>query len=66
MWQSFVCAMSAAVILQAFDPFRSGKLVMYQTKYNHDWQGFEILPYAMLGIIGVSRFPSTSSICVIS
>ncbi|KAM0515802.1 hypothetical protein ACHAPE_005881 [Trichoderma viride] len=52
MWQSFVCAMSAAVILQAFDPFRSGKLVMYQTKYNHDWQGFEILPYAILGIIG--------------
>lgn len=56
MWQSFVCAMSAAVILQAFDPFRSGKLVMYQTKYSHDWQGFEILPYAILGIIGVSRF----------
>ncbi|KAL6903046.1 chloride channel [Trichoderma evansii] len=52
MWQSFVCAMSAAVILQAFDPFRSGKLVMYQTKYSHDWQGFEILPYAILGIIG--------------
>lgn len=54
MWQSFVCAMAAAVILQAFDPFRSGKLVMYQTKYSHDWQGFEILPYAILGIIGVS------------
>jgi chloride channel 3/4/5 len=53
MWQSFVCAMAAAVILQAFDPFRSGKLVMYQTKYSHDWQGFEILPYAILGIIGV-------------
>ncbi|KAL7798036.1 chloride channel [Trichoderma ceciliae] len=52
MWQSFVCAMAAAVILQAFDPFRSGKLVMYQTKYTHDWQGFEILPYAVLGIIG--------------
>ncbi|KAL6877940.1 chloride channel [Trichoderma longibrachiatum] len=52
MWQSFVCAMAAAVTLQAFDPFRSGKLVMYQTKYSHDWQGFEILPYALLGIIG--------------
>ncbi|KAL7947358.1 chloride channel [Trichoderma barbatum] len=52
MWQSFVCAMAASVVLQAFDPFRSGKLVMYQTKYSHDWQGFEILPYAILGIIG--------------
>ncbi|KAG5912620.1 hypothetical protein E4U42_002096, partial [Claviceps africana] len=52
MWQSFVCAMTAAVCLQAFDPFRSGKLVLYQTKYSVDWHGFEIVPYAMLGILG--------------
>ncbi|KAG5993589.1 hypothetical protein E4U43_003461 [Claviceps pusilla] len=52
MWQSFVCAMTAAVCLQAFDPFRSGKLVLYQTKYSVDWHGFEILPYAILGIFG--------------
>ncbi|QPH16596.1 hypothetical protein C2857_001279 [Epichloe festucae Fl1] len=52
MWQSFVCAMTAAVCLQAFDPFRSGKLVLYQTKYSVDWHGFEIIPYAVLGIFG--------------
>ncbi|PHH85334.1 hypothetical protein CDD83_579 [Cordyceps sp. RAO-2017] len=52
MWQSFVCAMTAAVVLQAFDPFRSGKLVLYQTKYSVDWHGFEIVPYALLGIFG--------------
>ncbi|KAL3953527.1 hypothetical protein ACCO45_011483 [Purpureocillium lilacinum] len=52
MWQSFVCAMTAAVALQAFDPFRSGKLVLYQTKYNTDWHGFEMIPYAILGILG--------------
>ncbi|KIE00329.1 Chloride channel, voltage gated, partial [Metarhizium majus ARSEF 297] len=52
MWQSFVCAMTAAVCLQAFDPFRSGKLVLYQTKYSVDWHGFEIIPYAILGIFG--------------
>ncbi|EQL00195.1 Chloride channel, voltage gated [Ophiocordyceps sinensis CO18] len=52
MWQSFVCAMTAAVALQAFDPFRSGKLVLYQTKYSVDWHGFEIVPYALLGIFG--------------
>ncbi|UNI21513.1 chloride channel [Purpureocillium takamizusanense] len=52
MWQSFVCAMTAAVALQAFDPFRSGKLVMYQTKYHTDWHGFELIPYAILGILG--------------
>ncbi|KHO00806.1 Chloride channel, voltage gated [Metarhizium album ARSEF 1941] len=52
MWQSFVCAMTAAVCLQAFDPFRSGKLVLYQTKYSVDWHGFEIVPYAILGVFG--------------
>lgn len=60
MWQSFVCAMTAAVTLQAFDPFRSGKLVLYQVKYTTGWHGFELGPYALLGILGVSkcRFPS--------
>ena len=52
MWQSFVCAMTAAVSLQAFDPLRSGKLVLYQTKYSYDWDGFELIPYAVLGIFG--------------
>ena len=55
MWQSFVCAMTAAVVLQGFDPFRSGKLVLYQTKYTTDWHDFEIVPYALLGIFGVSK-----------
>lgn len=52
MWQSFVCAMTAAVTLQALDPFRSGKLVLYQVKYTTGWHGFEILPFAVLGILG--------------
>lgn len=45
--------MTAAVVLQAFDPFRSGKLVLYQTKYSTDWNGFELIPYAILGVFGV-------------
>ncbi|KAH8672063.1 chloride channel-like protein 3 [Tricladium varicosporioides] len=52
MWQSFVCAMTAAVTLQAFDPFRSGKLVLYQVTYSTGWHGFEMIPFAMLGIFG--------------
>ncbi|KUJ19497.1 chloride channel-like protein 3 [Mollisia scopiformis] len=52
MWQSFVCAMTAAVMLQAFDPFRSGKLVLYQVTYSTGWHGFELVPFAILGIIG--------------
>ncbi|KAF5871290.1 putative chloride channel protein 5 protein [Botrytis fragariae] len=52
MWQSFVCAMTAAVTLQALDPFRSGKLVLYQVTYSTGWHGFEMIPYAFLGILG--------------
>lgn len=52
MWQSFVCAMVAAVTLQAFNPFRTGKLVLYQVTYSSGWHGFEIIPYAVLGVMG--------------
>ncbi|KAF2086465.1 hypothetical protein K490DRAFT_44128 [Saccharata proteae CBS 121410] len=52
MWQSFVCAMIAAVALHTFDPFRTNKLVMYQVTYRTGWHGFEMVPFALLGIIG--------------
>ncbi|KAG9246693.1 chloride channel [Calycina marina] len=52
MWQSFVCAMAAAATLQALDPFRSGKLVLYQVTYSTGWHGFEMVPFAILGIFG--------------
>ncbi|KAF2270170.1 hypothetical protein CC78DRAFT_507834 [Lojkania enalia] len=52
MWQSFVCAMVAAVTLQAFNPFRTGKLVLYQVTYHSGWHDFELAPFAFLGILG--------------
>ena len=52
MWQSFVCAMTAAVTLQAFDPFRSGKLVLYRVEYTTGWHAFELVPFIILGIVG--------------
>lgn len=52
MWQSFVCAMVAAVTLQALNPFRTGKIVLYQVTYTRGWHSFEILPFIFLGILG--------------
>jgi chloride channel 3/4/5 len=52
MWQSFVCAMVAAVTLQLLDPFRTGQIVLYQVTYTTGWHNFEIVPFAMLGIVG--------------
>ena len=53
MWQSFVCAMVAAVTLQFMNPFRTGKLVLYQVKYTRGWHDFEMIPFCILGILGV-------------
>lgn len=52
MWQSFVCAMVAAVTLQAINPFRTGKIVLYQVTYTRGWHRFEVVPFIMLGIVG--------------
>ena len=52
MWQSFVCAMVAAVTLQALDPFRTGKVVLYQVAYSTSWHGFEMAPFILLGLLG--------------
>ncbi|KAF1812656.1 chloride channel protein 3 [Eremomyces bilateralis CBS 781.70] len=52
MWQSFVCAMVGAVTLQFFNPFRTGKLVLYQVTYHTGWHGFELVPFMILGILG--------------
>lgn len=52
MWQSFVCAMIAAVTLQALNPFHTGKIVLFQVRYTTGWHGFELFPFILLGITG--------------
>lgn len=52
MWQSFVCAMIAAFTLRAVDPFRTGKTVPYSVTYHTGWHGFEMVAYALIGILG--------------
>lgn len=52
MWQSFVCAMIAAVTLQALNPFHTGKIVLFQVRNTAGWHGFEILPFTLLGVTG--------------
>ncbi|KAJ1920607.1 glycerol ethanol, ferric requiring protein [Mycoemilia scoparia] len=36
----------------AMNPFRTGKLVMFQVKYDQDWHFFEIIFFVILGIFG--------------
>ncbi|KAI9507496.1 voltage-gated chloride channel [Russula earlei] len=52
MWRSFLCALVATVTLSAMNPFRTGKLVLFQVTYNRDWHFFEIMFFVVLGIFG--------------
>jgi chloride channel 3/4/5 len=35
------------------NPYRTGKLVLFQVTYDHDWHFFEIIFFVILGIFGV-------------
>ncbi|KAG1458982.1 hypothetical protein G6F46_006445 [Rhizopus delemar] len=52
MWKSFFCAMIATIVLQAMNPFRTGKLVMFQVSYDRDWHFFEYLFVVIIGLFG--------------
>lgn len=54
MWHSFVCAMIAAVSLQAMNPFRTEKLVLWQVAYDRNWHDFEVWCFVLIGLMGVS------------
>lgn len=56
MWHSFVCAMIAAVSLQAMNPFRTGKLVLWQVSYDRNWHDFEVWSFVIIGLTGVAPF----------
>ena len=52
MWRAFFCALVASVVLQSIDPYQEGKLVLFQISYSKPWMWFEILPFALLGVLG--------------
>ncbi|KAK9704630.1 glycerol ethanol, ferric requiring protein [Basidiobolus ranarum] len=52
LWRTFFCALVATVTLQAINPFRTGKLVIFEVTYNRDWQFFEIFSFIFLGVFG--------------
>ncbi|EKM80588.1 hypothetical protein AGABI1DRAFT_126647 [Agaricus bisporus var. burnettii JB137-S8] len=52
MWRSFFCALMATFTLSAMNPFRTGKLVLFQVTYERDWHFFEVIFFVILGIFG--------------
>ncbi|KAG0142283.1 hypothetical protein CROQUDRAFT_50533 [Cronartium quercuum f. sp. fusiforme G11] len=53
LWRAFVCAVVATMTLQYFDPFKSGKLVLFQVQsVGQVWRAFELVPWVFLGLCG--------------
>ncbi|KAH9040179.1 voltage-gated chloride channel [Lactarius pseudohatsudake] len=51
-WDKVQSLMADTLLHQAMNPFRTGKLVMFQVTYNRDWHFFEIMFFVILGIFG--------------
>lgn len=47
--------MIAAFTLKYMNPFGTGRLVMFYVEYTNPWKLFELLPFILLGVLGVSR-----------
>lgn len=62
LWRSFFCAMIAAFTLKYMNPFGTGHLVMFYVEYDNPWKLFELVPFVILGALGVSVILPVSSI----
>ena len=56
MIRSYCCAMMAAVVLKIMDPFGTGKIVLFQVRYDKEYHLFELLPFLLTGVFAVSFF----------
>ncbi|KAJ9079919.1 glycerol ethanol, ferric requiring protein [Entomophthora muscae] len=52
LWRSFFGALVATVVLHSWNPFRTGKIVLFQVESEHSWHAFEILIFIFIGLFG--------------
>lgn len=52
MWKAFSMAMVSAISLQIFNPFKTGKLVLFQVLVRREWYAFELPFFVLLGVCG--------------
>jgi hypothetical protein len=50
----------SSMLYKIMNPFRTGKLVLFQVSYDRDWHYFEIPFYILIGVFGVSSFRAIS------
>jgi chloride channel 3/4/5 len=52
LWRSFFAAAMGALLLQAINPLRTSKLVIFQVSYAHSWRWVEMPFFLIIGAIG--------------
>ncbi|GFS45685.1 hypothetical protein TNIN_307361 [Trichonephila inaurata madagascariensis] len=53
LWRSFFCALVAAFVLRSIDPFGTDHVVKFYMNTTRAWVLIELLPFILLGIMGV-------------
>jgi chloride channel 3/4/5 len=52
LFRTFLCCIAAALSLKFLNPYGTGKIVLFQVRYVADWEIFEIVVFALLGVLG--------------
>lgn len=52
LFRIFFCAMMSALFLKFWDPYKTGKIVMFEVAYPQEWRLWELSLYIFLGICG--------------
>ena len=54
LWRSFFCAMAAAFVVRTVSPYGKGHDVLFFIEYKPEWYFFELIPFIVIGMLGVS------------
>ncbi|KAK4561731.1 hypothetical protein LTR86_004410 [Recurvomyces mirabilis] len=52
LFRTFFCCIAAALSLRGLNPYGTGKIVLFQVRYLIDWKVFELIVFALLGVLG--------------
>ncbi|EFQ31493.1 voltage gated chloride channel [Colletotrichum graminicola] len=52
LWRAFLCSLIAAIALKALNPMGTGKLVLFETNYDVDYDPVHYLVFVFLGVCG--------------
>ncbi|ODV92340.1 hypothetical protein CANCADRAFT_30518 [Tortispora caseinolytica NRRL Y-17796] len=52
LFRTFFCAMFSGLFLKLLNPYGTGKIVMFEVRYEQPWRGVELLFFVVLGLAG--------------